>query len=156
MPSRPPPPPLFSFRLSSPGSSAFSFSNLAGKVGGGWEAQIEATCQSPEKFAPRDATILLTGTDELDDRGFLGGQHDGHAMGSFSANKNAVEASLYVPASAVPLLMGALAARQIEFLTLQVEEGRLQHARVSGYYFEGPAHYDRDGPTDARSLVPGG
>lgn len=52
---------MFEFQLVPPGSVAFSFDNLAGKISGGWEAEINATCLGPEKFAVLTGPPLTKG-----------------------------------------------------------------------------------------------
>lgn len=141
--TRPPPPQMFAFQLVPPGSLAFSFDNLAGKISGDWEAEIDATCLGPEKFAARSATVLVSSSILLDDQSVLLTRDPNFPVGSITANKNAVEVLVHVPSSTIPCLMAAIASEQIQFLTVAVEDRRLQHARIFGLTFEGARQFNR-------------
>lgn len=134
---------MFEFQLVPPGSVAFSFDNLAGKISGGWEAEINATCLGPEKFAGRLATVLVSSSALFDDESLRTKSNPDLPIGLITANKNAVEVLVHIPSSMIPGLMAAIASGQIQYLTVAVADRRLQHARVFGLTFEGARQFNR-------------
>ena len=130
---------MFEFTLVPPGDIAYSFENTGGRLGESLDADINAVCSAPPKFAGRVATVILSSSAQFEDLEFLKAQQEHQPVGSLFADKNSVEALAKIPAARFLPLTAAIAAGQIVYVAFDVEAFKSRRADVKGYYFEGEA-----------------
>ena len=137
-------PAMFSFRLGSPSFEYVLQAMRTNELQQSLLTEWDGHCVAPAKLAGRAATLHLSAVDELENPEFLKARREHRSLGYIIANKNTVEATVYLPPRIVLTLLGPKSTDSGPlYLSVQCDEYRAGRGYVSSVFIESERQFWR-------------